>query len=164
MIDELLNKLKPEDMPNDDLRWIAADCGIDVAIRLIRTFGHGIFIYVPQFSCENWNKVKPEDLPNEDMRLVARFCGIEVAKALLQHFQVAHIYIPQLETTEWAKRFIKETYDGRNAKLLAIMLGTSDRFIYKYAADSVTGDLSKSLDENILDFGGVKAQQMRIFD
>jgi hypothetical protein len=123
--------IKIEDMPNEDLRWIAEDCGLQVAAALLLHFGKGITLYIPKFELEDWKKVRIEDLPNDDMRLVAEKCGLATTQKLLEKFPQMIVYIPRLETTQWARNYAKQNYDGTNAKRLAAVLGVSERYIYK---------------------------------
>jgi hypothetical protein len=118
------------DMPNEDLRWIAEDCGILMASSLLVHFGKGISIYIPKFEPDDWKNIRIQDLPTDDMRLVAEKCGIELVQKLIKNFNQLRIYIPRLETTQWAKNYIKKTYNGSNAKRIATDLGVSERFIY----------------------------------
>jgi hypothetical protein len=125
------DNIKIEDMPNEDLRWIAEDCGLAAASALLLHFGKGITLYIPKFEPEDWKKVSIENLPNDDMRLVAEKCGLDITRHLLEKFPQSVVYIPRLETTQWARNYAKKNYDGSNAKRLAAALGVSERYIYK---------------------------------
>jgi hypothetical protein len=132
--DEITNN----DMPNEDLRWIADDCGLAIASLLLSHFGKGITLYIPKFVPGDWSKVTLENLPNDDMRLVGETCGVETAKKLMEKFPQSIIYVPRIETTPWARAYIRKHYDGSNAKRLAAALGVSDRYIYKCMHDLVS--------------------------
>jgi hypothetical protein len=131
MNDLLLEGIRAEDMPNEDLQIIAADCGISVAVALLLNFGKGITLYVPHFEPEAWDKVKIEELPNDDMQLVAEKCSMSVVRKLVENFEQAVLYVPRLENSSWARLYILKGYDGHNAKRLATTLGVSERYVYK---------------------------------
>jgi hypothetical protein len=120
-----------DDMPTDDLKWIAEDCGLPMASALLFHFGKGISIYIPSFKPIDWKKIIIDTLPNDDMKLVAEKCGIQIVRKLIENFPQSVIYFPRLETTKWAINYIQKHYNGSNAKRLAAALGVSDRFIYK---------------------------------
>ena len=83
-----------------------------------------------------WKQVGIEDMPNEDMRLVAELCGLEVAVALLRNMSGISIYIPKPGANlRFIRRFVKRFYNGHNAKLLAVELDVSERFIYDVISD-----------------------------
>jgi hypothetical protein len=127
----IFKNMKIEDMPTEDLRWMAEDFGIDVIAQLFLHFGKGITIYIPKFEPKNWQAIKIDDLPSDDMKLVAEKCGISIVKKLTMGFPQYRFYIPRIETTEWAKKYIRNTYNGSNAKRIASDLGVSERFVYK---------------------------------
>jgi hypothetical protein len=123
--------LTAQDMPTDDLRWIAEECGIETASALLKHFGKGIVLYIPRFKPVDWKKVSAADMVNDDLRLILENCGMETVKKLVECMPQSSIYIPRLETTKWARNYVRKHYDGSNAKRLATMLGVSDRYIYK---------------------------------
>lgn len=118
-------------MPNEDLKWVAEDCGVDVASALLSSFGSGITLYIPGPSHEGEKKIKIEDMPNDDMKLVAEKCGIKIARRLIDNFSQCLIYIPRMENTPWVREQIRKRYNGHNARRLACFFETSERFIYK---------------------------------
>lgn len=74
---DFLSQLTVEDMPNEEMRWVAEDCGLDVAIEMIRHL-RGIRVYVPNIEFEILPGV-PEEMPNDEMCLVAEMCGVGTA-------------------------------------------------------------------------------------
>jgi hypothetical protein len=150
--------IKIEDMPNEDLRWIAEDCGLQTASALLLHFGKGINLYIPKFEPENWEKVKIENLPNDDMRLVAEKCGLSTTRKLLEKFPQMIVYIPRLETTQWARNYAKQNYDGSNAKRLAAALGVSERYIYKCQHSVSNNEKAMSKKDGIID--GYKQEKL----
>jgi hypothetical protein len=132
MLNKILAELKIEDFSfSEDLRWIAEDCGLAAATALLLCFGKGITLYIPGFDEDKLPDVQAENLPNDDMKLVAEKCGIEIARSLIEKFSQTAVYVPRIETTAWAKEYIRSHYTHKNAKRLAQAFGVSDRFIYK---------------------------------
>jgi hypothetical protein len=130
MLDKILRGISITDLPNDDLRWIAEDCGIETCVALLLNFP-GISLYIAGVQSEKVENITPENLPNEDMQLVAEKCGLEIARQLLKKFGQTIIYVPRISTTAWARSYIRSHYSGQNAKRLASTFGVSERYIYK---------------------------------
>lgn len=71
-----------------------------------------------------------EDLPNDDLLLVAEKCGLEVAIRLMNQLQGLTINIPRNALRKVVSRYIREQYNGRNAKQLALECQVSVRHVY----------------------------------
>ncbi len=71
-----------------------------------------------------------EDMPSEDLKLVARACGVEVAAKLLEELPGVTLYVPKSGITQVKKNYIRKSFNGRNAKKLAIETGYSEVHLY----------------------------------
>lgn len=132
---DFLSQLTVDDMPNQEMRWVAEDCGLDVAIEMIRRL-RGVRVYVPSMDLDKPPQT-PVDMPNEDMQLVAELCGLELAMKLLDKMAGVTISIPQKALP--INSLIISNFNGRNANRLAIQLGVSRSFVYKVAKASGAG-------------------------
>ncbi|MEW5821123.1 MAG: hypothetical protein AB1782_13100 [Cyanobacteriota bacterium] len=53
--DEFLKDLKPEDLPNEDIQFLASEGGIDLALKVIKEFpGHRF--YVPMRALDDYKR------------------------------------------------------------------------------------------------------------
>jgi hypothetical protein len=126
-------------MPNQEMRWVAEDCGLDVAIEMIRRL-RGVKIYVPNRKpCADIEV--PADMPNDDIRVVAEYCGMDVANKLLGNMGGCFISIPR--QGPWCTRFILKHYNGKNVSRLALHLGVSANYVYKVIRASSRGKPNK---------------------
>ncbi len=75
-------------------------------------------------------KLTMDEMPNKDLRLVAKKCGLDVATKLILHLQGANIRVPRRALKKVADKYIRENYDGRNAKDLAAVCEVSIRHVY----------------------------------
>jgi hypothetical protein len=73
--------------------------------------------------------VQPEDLAG-DMALVAQECGLETAVRLWLGMKGTSVSVPKNALNKAIERFVRERYDGRNAPLLAVSCGISERQVY----------------------------------
>jgi hypothetical protein len=73
--------------------------------------------------------VTPEDLGG-DIGLVAEQCGVDVAVQLVQRMGGTQISVPKYALKAAAIRYIRDHYDGTNAKLLVLATGMTERFVY----------------------------------
>jgi hypothetical protein len=126
---DFLSQLTVEDMPNQEMRWVAEDCGLDVAIEMIRRL-RGARVYVPNIDLDNAPQT-PEDMPNSEMRLVAEMCGLEIAMKLLRQMGGVTISIPI--RAAWTTKIIRNNFNGDNACRLAVLLGISRSRVYEIA-------------------------------
>ena len=79
--------------------------------------------------------VTPEDLEG-DIALVAEQCGIDVAVTLVMKVGGTQLSVPKYALKRAAIRFIRERYDGTNAKVLALATGMTERFVYDTVANA----------------------------
>lgn len=132
MLDPYAN-LRVEDLPNEDLRWLAEDIGLETVLLLMRSF-RGIDLYVP--SKEGFSiPTTIEEMPNSSMAIVARDCGVPVAVSLLRNAPGTRFHLPFPASCAWAKRWVRKNFDGKNALELAVALGVSSHFVYEIVAD-----------------------------
>jgi Mor family transcriptional regulator len=71
--ESVLSNLSPDDMPTPDLRDIAAEFGVSIALKMVREFGGSVF-YIPKidsfksqinnFILKNYNKHNARELAN----------------------------------------------------------------------------------------------------
>ena len=79
--------------------------------------------------------VHPEDLEG-DIGLVAEQCGLEVAVSLVRAMGGTQLSVPKFAFKRAAVRYIRDRYDGTNAKLLALATCMSERFVYDAVANA----------------------------
>lgn len=77
--------------------------------------------------------VTPEDLDG-DIALVAEQCGLDVAVRLVTRVGGTQLSVPKYAFKRAAIRFVREHYDGNNAKMLALATGMTERFVYDAVA------------------------------
>jgi Mor family transcriptional regulator len=154
--------MKPEDMPNEDTRWIAESCGIEVAMKMMKNLG-GISLYIPK-STVTENTRRTSDLPNEDTRLIANYCGVVIAVKILQEFPQSLLRIPKLEYSDWAKKLIKKHFNGTNAKRLAVELCVSESFVYKYSKRVLIQAKKETPDPRFFRANGLTLEKLSLFD
>ncbi len=66
-----------------------------------------------------------------DVELIYNECGMEVLLQLWDKLPSLNLYISTKCLQECKRAYIKEHYDGRNAKSLAAELKVSERFVLK---------------------------------
>ncbi|MEQ8170275.1 MAG: Mor transcription activator family protein [Candidatus Eremiobacterota bacterium] len=79
-----------------------------------------------------------EDMPSEDLKLVARACGVEVAAKLLKELPGVTLYVPKSGITQVKKNYIRKSFNGTNAKKLAIETGYSEVHLYAIVREGKT--------------------------
>lgn len=80
-----------------------------------------------------WIKdLKPEDLPG-DLQLVAIHCGMDVAIKLAEKMGSIRIYIRPIDgiVSEKKREYVVKYFTGNNHKELAIVVGSSEEWIYR---------------------------------
>ncbi len=75
-------------------------------------------------------RLSMDEMPNKDLALVAKKCGLDVATKLILHLQGVSIHVPQKALKKVADKYIRENYDGHNAKELAVVCGVCVRHVY----------------------------------
>lgn len=98
--------------------------------------------------------IQPDDL-NEEQQQLAELIGLENFAKLVQVFGGTNIYIPKAEAFGRTVRNekIRQEYNGRNIKSLAVKYGLTERQVYK-----LINTIPKSNYIRVLD------GQMSIFD
>lgn len=71
-----------------------------------------------------------EDMPNEDLLFVAKKCGVDVAIKLMLHLQGLSINVPRNSLRKVRARYIREHYNGKNIRQLAVDCQVSIRQVY----------------------------------
>lgn len=79
--------------------------------------------------------VTPEDLTG-DIGLVAEQCGLDVAVRLATHMGGTQLWLPKYAFKRAAIRYVRAHYDGTNAKVLALAIGTTERFVFDVVSDA----------------------------
>lgn len=87
-----------------------------------------------------WLKtLKEEDIIkvlSSDSLLIYQECGVEVLVKLWEKFGGMPFYISNEPLTKLKKIYVKQAYNGTNAKRLAMELNVCERFIYNARLDS----------------------------
>ena len=85
-------------------------------------------------------KLKEEDIIkhlSSDSLLIYKECGIEVLIKLWEKFGGGlPFYLSNEPLTKLKKIYVKQAYNGNNAKLLAMELNVCERFIYNARLDN----------------------------
>lgn len=82
------------------------------------------------------DKVRLEQL-DDDQKTLAGLIGMEAFRNLVRSFNGTSIYIPKIESLEKAVRdeLIKEEFDGRNYRELALKYGLTETWIRNIVLD-----------------------------
>lgn len=98
--------------------------------------------------------IQPDDL-NEEQQHLAELIGLDNFAKLVQVFGGTNIYIPKAEAFERSIRNekIRQEYNGRNIKSLAVKYGLTERQVYKLIDTIPESNYTRVLDG-----------QMSIFD
>ena len=82
------------------------------------------------------DKVRLEQL-DDDQKILAGLIGMEAFRSLVRSFNGTSIYIPKIESLEKAVRdeLIKEEFDGRNYRELALKYGLTETWIRNIVLD-----------------------------
>jgi len=71
------------------------------------------------------------DLLNGDVALIADALGLDILIRLWREFPSITLYISTKPLNAAKKRYVRQFYDGNNAKKLARLLDCSEKFIYQ---------------------------------
>jgi Mor family transcriptional regulator len=80
---------------------------------------------------ELMSAITEADLPNEDMRLIAERCGLDVAVKILQELPGVAFFVPKNGFQKVLTAYIRHSYNGTNAKVLALATGMTERYVYE---------------------------------
>lgn len=70
--------------------------------------------------------------PDHALIIVAEQCGMETVHKLIASCGGINIYVPRAESIQpLVKRYVKQQFNGTNAKHLALHLGISERLVRK---------------------------------
>lgn len=99
--------------------------------------------------------IQQDDL-NEEQQHLAELIGLDNFAKLVQVFGGTNIYIPKAEAFGRSVRNekIRQEYNGRNVKSLAVKYGLTERQVYKLIDIAPKGDYTRVLDGqmSLLDF------------
>lgn len=99
--------------------------------------------------------IQPDDL-NEEQQHLAELIGLDNFAKLVQVFGGTNIYIPKAEAFGRTVRNekIRQEYNGRNIKSLAVKYGLTERQVYKLIDTIPKGNYTRVLDGqmSLLDF------------
>lgn len=112
--------LEYDDLPNDDLKFIAGECGIETARNFLRYF-RGAVLYIPQ---------KVLCLSPSLKQLLNVFGRRELGQ-IIDKVGGMKVTVPMKFSTHFARKYINDNFNGSNISELAIDLGLSQRTIYK---------------------------------
>lgn len=117
---------------------IYSECGLDTLLILLEKLPK-VPIYV--------SKVGFKDVPLADLRGMTRakvlkvlppnlhyiynLVGIEVLVTLLDKFSGIEMYLSPAGLDGLREAYIRKHFDGQNVRLLALVLGSSQRWVYK---------------------------------
>lgn len=85
------------------------------------------------------NLNNPEHHLEGDTRLIAEECGIESFIKLYEIFNKTSVNFSESHLKELKKQYVREYFNGNNAKLIARKLGVSQRFVYEILNEKVKG-------------------------
>ncbi len=96
------------------------------------------------------DKVRMEDLDEEQQNL-AGLIGMEGFRALVRSYNGTPIYIPKIESLEKPVRdkLIREEFDGRNYRELALKYGLTETWIRNIVLDKARELKAKPIDGQI---------------
>ncbi len=91
--------------------------------------------------------IQPDDL-NEEQQHLAELIGLDNFTKLVQVFGGTNIYIPKAEAFGRTVRNekIRQEYNGRNIKSLAVKYGLTERQVYKLIDTIPKGNYTRVLD------------------
>jgi Mor family transcriptional regulator len=91
--------------------------------------------------------IQPDDL-NEEQQHLAELIGLDNFAKLVQVFGGTNIYIPKAEAFGRTVRNekIRQEYNGRNIKSLAVKYGLTERQVYKLIDTIPKGNYTRVLD------------------
>jgi hypothetical protein len=84
-----------------------------------------------------------EDLLSGDLRIIAESCGMDVLIKLWEECPSLSLYISTVPLNEARKLYARRNYNGSNAKMLALKLGVSERFVFQAVQDDRRGGNAK---------------------
>ena len=89
----------------------------------------------------SWIKTvtNPEHHLEGDTRLIAEECGIESLIKMYEIFNKTSVNFSESHLKDLKKQYVREYFDGNNAKQIARKLGVSQRFVYEVLNDKVGG-------------------------
>ena len=116
----IYDMLEYDDLPNDDLKFIAGECGIETARDFLRYF-RGAVLYIPQ---------KVLCLSPSLKQLLNVFGRRELGR-IIDKIGGMKVTVPMKFSPQFAKKYIDKNFTGDNISELAIDLGLSHRTIYK---------------------------------
>ncbi len=88
--------------------------------------------------------IQPDDL-NEEQQHLAELIGLDNFAKLVQVFGGTNIYIPKAEAFGRNEK-IRQEYNGRNIKSLAVKYGLTERQVYKLIDTIPKGNYTRVLD------------------
>lgn len=93
------------------------------------------------------DRVQIENL-DEEQKTLAELIGLEGLKSLVRAFNGTSIYIPKIESLEKAVRdeLIKEDFNGRNYRELALKYGLTETWIRNIVLDKAREIRMKPID------------------
>ena len=96
------------------------------------------------------DRVQMEDL-DEEQKALASLVGMEGFRALVRRYNGTPIYIPKIESLEKPvrDRRIREEFNGRNYKELALKYGLTETWIRSLVSDKAKEIRAKPLDGQI---------------
>jgi hypothetical protein len=108
-----------EDLPNDDLKIIAGECGIEIARDFMRYF-RGTVLYIPQ---------KVLCLSPSLKQMLAVFGRRELSN-IIDKVGGMKVLVPKNFSQSFVRRYVSDNFNGNNIAELAMDLGLSHRSIY----------------------------------
>jgi hypothetical protein len=83
-----------------------------------------------------------KDLLEKDMKLIYEHCGFEVLKSLIENMPGLQLYISEKAVDKARRRFIRKLQQSGtvNVKAVALILGRSERFVWKALAGTEEND------------------------
>lgn len=132
--EEYLENLLP-----DMLYEIHSECGIDVLISLLEHLPK-IRIYVSPRNIEDGVLVteitkltrrQAAKVLSAGMFYIYSQCGAKTLQALLEHFPGITIYVGPGMLSNARTEYVRQHFDGSNAKQVAITMGVSEQYVYE---------------------------------
>lgn len=111
---------------NEDLRIIANDVGIDIARTLLKKIP-GVTIQLPY----------KFDFNNSSIKLISDRCGEDIVKKVHKHCGGMNFTIPKLLPRRVLQRYIRDNFNGLNAKNLTIELNISEKTFYNILGETM---------------------------
>lgn len=107
-----------DDLPNGDMKYVADECGMDVAIELLKT-------------CAGMNLYIPYDGNSSAVVFLQYNIGNKMSDLFIHRLAGMTISVPKIPAAI-IRKVIRANYDGSNANFLAKQLNICERTVYNY--------------------------------